>query len=114
MKGGGGYFHVASHVKNLPDGTVIRNEWHDHCERGAKGWCKFEQEIAIKTKTYTPGPELSEDIVKHVKLILADLSSDTLLEKCFMDFPKIEMKVLMAPFGIEFLKVNTLSYDSWK
>ena len=78
----GGYFHVASHVKKLPDGTVISNEWHDHCERGAKCWCKFQLDISNKTKTYTPGPGLPEDIIKHVKPILADLSSDALLEKC--------------------------------
>ena len=38
----GAFFHVASHVEKLPDGTVISNEWHDHCERGAKSWCKFQ------------------------------------------------------------------------
>ena len=77
----GGFFHLASH-KKLPDGTVIRNEWHDHCERGAKSWYKFQQDITNKTKTFTPGPGLPEDIIKHVKPILADLSSDALLEKC--------------------------------
>ena len=78
----GAFFHVASHVKKLPDGTVISNEWHDHCERGAKGWCKFQQDISNKTTTYTSGPGLPEDIIKHVKPILANLSSDALLEKC--------------------------------
>ena len=77
-----GFFHVASHVKKLPDGTVISNEWHDHCERGAKSWCKFQQDISNKTKTYTSEPGLPEDIIKHVKPILADLSSDALLKKC--------------------------------
>ena len=65
----------------LPDGTVISNEWHDHCERVAKSWCKFQQDISSKTKTYTSGPGLPDDIIKHVS-ILADLSSDALLEKC--------------------------------
>ena len=75
----GAFFHVASHVKKLPDGTVISN---DHCERGVKSWCKFQQDISNKTTTYTSGPGLPEDIIKHVKPILADLSSDALLEKC--------------------------------
>ena len=34
-----------------------------------------------KYQTYTLGPGLLEDIIKHVKPILADLSSDALLEK---------------------------------
>ena len=99
----GAFFHVASHVKKLPDGIAISNEWHDHCERGAKSWCKFQQDISNKTKTYTSVPGLPDDIIKHVKPILADLSSDALLENAFMDLPKTEMKVLMAQFGIEFL-----------
>ena len=74
----GAFFHGASHVKKLPDGTVISN---DHCERGVKSWCKFQQDISNKT-TYTSGPGLPEDIIKHVKPILADLSSYALLEKC--------------------------------
>ena len=57
----GAFFTLLPTLKKLPDGTVLRNEWHDHCERGAKGWCKFEQDIANKTKTYTPGPGLPED-----------------------------------------------------
>ena len=97
-----GLFHVASHGQKPPDGTVIRNEWHDHCERGAKGWCKFQQDISNKSKTFTPGPGLPEDIIKHVKPILAYLSSDAL--KCLHG---LKMKVLMAQFGIEFLKVQT-------
>ena len=86
----GAFFHVASHVKKLPDGTVISN---DHCERGVKSWCKFQQDISNKTTTYTSGPGLPEDIIKHVKPILADLSSDALLENAFMDLPKTKMKV---------------------
>ena len=45
--------NVASQVKKPPDGTVSRNEWHNHCERGANSWCKFERDIANKTKTYS-------------------------------------------------------------
>ena len=95
----GAFFHVASHVKKVPDGTVISN---DHCERGVKSWCKFQQDISNKTTTYTSVSGLPEDIIKHVKPILADLSSDALLEKCLHGL-KTKMKVLMAQFGIEFL-----------
>ena len=66
-------FHVASSDKN---------SWHDHCPDGAKSWCRFKQDKATGSSTYRPGPGLPVDILKELKPIYNDLSSDTLLTKC--------------------------------
>lgn len=69
----GAFFHVASSKNNV---------WHDHCEPGPDSWCKYQVDLVNKTSTYKPGPGLKEDVIKHIKPILNDLSRDDLLEKC--------------------------------
>ena len=67
-------FHVASSKEN---------NWHcPHFPEGKDSWCKFHQDRANGTSTYKPGPGLPLDIVMKLKPIFAELSDETLLEKC--------------------------------
>ena len=59
------------------------NNWHyPHCPEGKDSWCKFHQDRANGTSTYKPGPGLPLDVVIKLKPIFAELSDETLLEKC--------------------------------
>ena len=67
-------FHVASSREN---------NWHySHCPEGKDTWCKFHQGRANGTSTYKLGPGLPLDVVMKLKLIFAELSDESLLEKC--------------------------------
>ena len=68
-------FHVASSKEN---------NWHyPHCPEGKDSWCKFHQDRANGTSTCKPRPGLLLDIVMKLKPIFAELSDESLLEKCF-------------------------------
>lgn len=66
-------FHVSSSKTN---------NWHTHCPEGADSWCRFKQDKATGKSTYKPGPGLPLNVLKELKGIYNDLSSDVLLEKC--------------------------------
>ena len=67
-------FHVASSKEN---------NWHySHCPEGKDTWCTFHQDRANGTSTFKPGPGLPLDVVMKLKPIFAELSDETLLEKC--------------------------------
>ena len=66
-------FHVAS-SKN--------NTWHDHCPPDENSWCRHQSDRITGLSTYKPGPGLPLDVIKNVKPIYAELSSDNLLSKC--------------------------------
>ena len=65
-------FHVASSMEiDYP-----------YCPEGKDSWCEFHQDRANGTSTYKPGPVLPLDVVKKLKTIFAELSDESLLEKC--------------------------------
>ena len=67
-------FHVASSKEN---------NWHyPHCPEGKDSGCKFHQDRANGTSAYKPGPGLPLEIVMKLKPIFAELSDESLLEKC--------------------------------
>ena len=69
----GSFFHVCSSKDK---------QWHDHCEAGPNSWCRYQVDLVNNTNTYKPGPGLPGDIITHIKPILADLTTDSLLLKC--------------------------------
>ena len=56
--------------QNLTTLTVI--------QVGASTWPMRKKQ----TKTYVPGPGLPEEVIKHAKPLLVELTDDDLLEKC--------------------------------
>ena len=66
-------FHVASSRVN---------DYHGHCPDGKESWCRFKRDKATGQQTYKPGPGLPINVIKHVKPMYEDLSSDSLLKKC--------------------------------
>ena len=67
-------FHVVSSKEN---------NWHyPHCPEGKDSWCRFHQDRVNGTSAYKPGPGLPLDIVMKLKPIFAELSDESLLEKC--------------------------------
>ena len=67
-------FHVASSEKN--------NYHFAYCPPGKDSWCKFQQDKANNTDTFKHGQGLPHMVIKHVKPIFEDLSSDRLLSGC--------------------------------
>ena len=60
------------------------NNWHyPHCPEAKDSWCKFHQDRANGTSTCKPRPGLLLYIVMKLKPIFAELSDESLLEKCF-------------------------------
>ena len=68
-----GFFHVISTEKD---------NYHDHCPRGKDSWCTHKVDQAEGTNKYKPGKGLPINIIKHIKPIFQDLSTDDLLSKC--------------------------------
>ena len=67
-------FHVASNKST---------NYHDaNCPAGKDSWCRFQRDKAEGTTTYKPGKGLPLDVIKHVKPIFQDLSSEELLKDC--------------------------------
>jgi len=66
-------FHVASSKSN---------NWHDYCPRGEDSWCRFQRDKVTNQNTYKPGAGLPLTVLKYLKPIFNDLSSNELLEKC--------------------------------
>ena len=55
---------------------------YSHCPEGKDSWCNFRQDRANGTSTYMLGSDLPLDIVMKLKPIFAELSDESLLEKC--------------------------------
>ena len=66
-------FHVASSRVN---------NYHTHCPDGKESWCRFKRDRATGQETYKPGPGLPNSVIKYLKPMYEDLSSDSLLKKC--------------------------------
>ena len=66
-------FHVASSSTNI---------WHDHCPKGVDSWCRYQQDLVTGNSTYKPGAGLPLIVIKVIKPIYNELSSDALLSKC--------------------------------
>ena len=66
-------FHVAS---------SRNNNWHTNCPDGKDSWCRFKRDKATGQQTYKPGAGPPLNVIKHLKPIYQDLSSDSLLKKC--------------------------------
>ena len=67
-------FHVASSKEN--------NWRYPHIPEGKDSWCKFHQDRVNGTSTYKPGLGLPLDIAMKLKPIFAELSDESLLDKC--------------------------------
>ena len=66
-------FHIAS---------SSTNDYHIHCPSGSDSWCLFTADKLNNTSTYKPGPGLLLDIIKVIKSIYQEMSSESLLKNC--------------------------------
>ena len=67
------WYHVSSSEKD---------HFHVHCPVGPNSWCSYQCDLANGTSTYKPGKGLHPAVIKFVKGVFDDLSSDELLSKC--------------------------------
>ena len=65
-------FHVASSEGN--------NYHSAYCPEGKDSWCGFQRDRANGTKTYKDGKGLPLDVIKHVRPVFKQLSSEALLK----------------------------------
>ena len=52
------------------------------CPPRSDSWCSYQREIAKNTNLHVPGYGLPVSVMKHVKYIFLELSSDALLSRC--------------------------------
>ena len=67
-------FHIAS--------SKDRNYHTAYCPEGKDSWCTYQQDVANGTNFYKPGPGLPFSVIKAVKPIFEELSSEKLLKGC--------------------------------
>ena len=59
-----------------------KDHFHVHCPVGPNSWCSYQCDLANGTSTYKPGKGLHPAVIKYVKGVFDDLSSDELSSKC--------------------------------
>ena len=94
-------FHVASSKEN--------NFHSAYCPEGSESWCGAMRDKANTTNKYKHGPGIPTNIVvKHLKPIYQDLTSDTLLKNASMEKRKTRTNPSMAWYGKGYLKLGML------
>ena len=59
------------------------NNYHNaYCPTGEDSWCRYQRDKALGTNTYKHGVGLPLSVLKHVKPIFEELSSESLLKDC--------------------------------
>ena len=59
-----------------------KSNFHVHCPVGPDSWCMFQTDIANGTSLHKHGKGLPPTVIKQVKAVFDDLSTDNLLSKC--------------------------------
>ena len=90
------------------------NNFHIHCPEGANSWCTYQADFANGTSTHIHGKGLKPEIIKHVKAVFDDLSDETLLNRCLHGKHKMQMRRLMAQYGIEFQKLDLSNITNFR
>ena len=72
-----GIYAAWCHVSSSSD-----NNFHVHCPAGPNSWCIYQCDLVNGTSTYKPGNGLLPSVIKHVKSVFDNLSSNELLSKC--------------------------------
>ena len=66
------------HNKNLDDAETC----HRYCPKNINNWCKYQEDILTREKTYKDHVNLPFAMKKEIEPIFKDLSSEALLSKC--------------------------------
>ena len=72
----------AIHASLMHCASSKERNLHHHCPEGADSWCRFNKDIANKTKLFKPGAGLPLNVIVELKPIYQRLSEDTLLSRC--------------------------------
>ena len=108
-----GIYAAWCHVSSSSD-----NNFHVHCPAGPNSWCIYQCDLVNGTSTYKPGNGLLPSVIKHVKSVFENLSSDELLSKCLEGKTQNQNEAFMGPYGTVFQKYGLyhskfLNYRYW-